>query len=51
VADFAMPVDVFIDGKEVRLFATDEWQKLKKEVKTLEDIRVNELEFYVSTGV
>lgn len=50
VADFAMPVDVFIKGKEVRLFATDEWQKLKKEVKSLEDIRVNELEFYVSAA-
>lgn len=50
VADFAMPVDVFIKGKEVRLFATDEWQKLKKKVKSTEDIQVNELEFYVSTN-
>ena len=49
VKDFSMPVDVFIDGEEVRLQATDEWQKLKEEVNNRDDIRINELEFYIAT--
>ncbi|MFD1095344.1 M1 family metallopeptidase [Salegentibacter chungangensis] len=48
VENFKMPVDVFVDGKEIRLNATDKWQKLEQ-TDDLEDIRVNEKEFYIAT--
>ncbi|AVR45802.1 peptidase M1 [Christiangramia fulva] len=47
VKDFSMPVDVFIDGKEKRLRATSNWQKINSEEDDLGDIRVNKKEFYV----
>ena len=50
VEDFAMPVDVFIKGEEVRLHPTADWQKLDKKVESREEIKVNELEFYVATS-
>ena len=49
VVSFAMPVDIFINGKETRLMATDKWQKLEEEVESQEDLKVNELEFYITT--
>ena len=50
VEDFKMPVDVFINGKEVRLQPTDNWQKLEVKLKNMEDIKVSDLEFYVTTN-
>lgn len=49
VENFQMPVDIFINNKEVRLQATSEWQKLDKNASP-EEIKVNELEFYISTS-
>ena len=49
VEDFKMPVDIFIDGKEVRITPTDEWGDLKENI-ALEEIEVNELEFYIKTS-
>ena len=46
--DFRMPVDVFIQGQEQRLWATSDWQILKG-VKSLSQIEVNEEEFYINT--
>src|SRR5690606_13945386 len=46
VEDFKMPVDVFINGKEVRLQPTYNWQKLEVKLKNMEDIKVSDLEFY-----
>lgn len=50
VEGFEMPVDVFIKGEETRLHPTDDWQKLDKKVESREEIKVNELEFYVATS-
>lgn len=49
VEDFKMPVDIFIDGKEVRIIPTDEWGDLKENI-ALEEIEVNELEFYIQAS-
>jgi len=50
VENFAMPVDVLIKGEEVRLHPTADWQKLKQEIESREEIKVNELEFYIATS-
>lgn len=47
VQNFRMPVDVFLDGKEVRLFATENWQKHPAKGA----ISLNEKEFYVNFSV
>ena len=44
-----MPVDIFIDGKEVRITPTDEWGDLKENI-ALNKIEVNDLEFYIKTS-
>ncbi len=49
VEDFKMPVDIFIDGKEVRIIPTDEWGDLKENI-ALQEIEVNELEFYIQSS-
>ncbi|SKB61856.1 Peptidase family M1 [Salegentibacter holothuriorum] len=49
VDDFKMPVDIFIDGKEVRITPTNQWQNLKQNVEP-DKIKVNELEFYIQTS-
>ena len=51
VADFNMPVDVFIDKKEIRLTPSNTWKELSKEVEDLDDIEVNEKEFYIETKI
>ena len=48
VEGFNMPVDVFIYGKETRLKPTMEWKKLDKKVSSEDDIKLNDLEFYVN---
>lgn len=50
VENFAMPLDVLIKGEEVRLYPTADWQKLKQEIESREEIKVNELEFYIATS-
>ncbi|GGW79436.1 M1 family metallopeptidase [Salegentibacter mishustinae] len=49
VEDFKMPVDIFIDGKEIRITPTDEWGDLKENI-ALNKIEVNDLEFYIKTS-
>ena len=49
VENFQMPVDVFINNKEVRLNPTTTWQKLPHKVSGKEDIKVNEPEFYIAS--
>lgn len=51
VKDFEMPVDVFINDKEVRLYPTTEWKELKQKVSGFEGIQVNDLEFYVGSAL
>ncbi len=47
VQNFTMPVDVFINGNEVRLFATENWQKHPEQG----EISLNEKEFYVDFSI
>jgi len=49
VADFNMPVDVFINKKEIRLTPSNTWKELSKKVEDMDDIKVNEKEFYIQT--
>jgi len=44
---FSMPVDVKINGEEIRLNPTTEWSKTKIKVKSLDDVEVLTSEFYV----
>ncbi|NJW51400.1 M1 family metallopeptidase [Salinimicrobium oceani] len=48
VAGFDMPVDVLINGKEIRLHPTSEWQTLKQKVSNPEEIKVVNKEFYIN---
>ncbi len=50
VKNFKMPVDVFINGKEVRLNPTGTWQDLPQPISGKEAIKVNDLEFYVGSA-
>lgn len=47
VQNFRMPVDVFINGKEVRLFATENWQTHPEQG----DVKINKNEFYIEHSV
>ena len=47
VEGFDMPVDVLINGSEIRLYPTQKWQKLKEDVDSLKAVEVNEKEFYI----
>ncbi|CAM4163685.1 M1 family metallopeptidase [Gillisia hiemivivida] len=49
VPNFNMPVDVFINKKEIRLTPSNTWKEFSKEVEDLDDIKVNEKEFYIET--
>lgn len=51
VNNFKMPVDVFINDREIRLEATSNWQKLEKPVYSLDSIKLNDLEFYANTNL
>ncbi|MFD0975885.1 M1 family metallopeptidase [Salinimicrobium gaetbulicola] len=47
VSNFEMPVDVIIDGKEKRLFPTEDWKILPQKISEKTDFKVNEAEFYL----
>ncbi len=51
VENFKMPVDVFILGKETRLMATNDWQKIRKDIKHPESIKINDFKFYIATKI
>lgn len=48
VADFNMPVDIKIDGKEIRLEPTNKTKKSKFKVKNIDDVEVLKSEFFVN---
>ena len=45
--NFSMPIDVKVNGKEMRINPTNEFQKSKFKIKSLEDVEVLKNEFYV----
>ena len=45
--NFTMPIDVKVNGKEMRINPTNEFQKSKFKIKSLEDVEVLKNEFYV----
>ncbi len=47
VKNFAMPVGLTADGKELRLNATNEWQSVKVEAKSIDQIQLEKNKFYV----
>ena len=49
VEGFKMPVDIFIDGKEIRITPTNQWQNLNYKIAP-EEIKVNDLEFYIEVS-
>ncbi len=49
VIDFKMPVDVIIDEEEIRLNVTSDWKTLETG-EELDELKVNDLEFYVQTS-
>jgi hypothetical protein len=38
-----------VDGKEIRIYPTNEWQNLKQNI-ALDKIKVNDLEFYITSA-
>lgn len=47
VADFNMPVDVKINGKEIRLQPTNKWIKSKLKIENLDQVEVLKNEFFI----
>ncbi|WP_136666935.1 M1 family metallopeptidase [Flavobacterium sp. H122] len=45
--DFAMPVDLNIKGRKVRVNATNEWTKAGTKIKSVNDIQPDKLAFYI----
>ena len=46
---FAMPVDITIKGKKVRLQPTNEWKKLAGKVKSMDNIKVLKNNFFIKS--
>ncbi|SDS36894.1 Peptidase family M1 [Gillisia sp. Hel1_33_143] len=49
VENFKMPVSVFVKNKEIRITPTSKWQSLKENIKRKDQIRVNDLKYYVDS--
>lgn len=49
VAGFNMPVDVFFNAEEQRIFPRENWQIFPEKVTANDSFQVNALEFYVNT--
>ncbi|MXN90255.1 M1 family peptidase [Flavobacterium sp. Sd200] len=47
--DFTMPVEVIVNGKTIRLTATNNWQTEKIVFKALDEVKVNTEKFYINT--
>ncbi len=47
VPNFNMPVDVLVNGQEMRIFPTTEWQKFPKKKVKPEEVEIMEKEFYI----
>ena len=48
VADFKMPIDIKIDGKEIRLEPTNKAKKSKFKIKNIDEVEVLKSEFFVN---
>lgn len=49
VKDFAMPVDVIVNGKEVRLYPTTEWnERAIQGVDSTDDLKIMTTEFFIN---
>ncbi len=48
--NFKMPVDIKINGEEIRLNPSNKWSKTKIKIKSLNDVEVLNNEFYVLTN-
>lgn len=44
---FNIPVGITINGKEMRLDATNAWQSVRANIKTLNDVQIQKSKFYV----
>ena len=51
VGNFNMPVDIFVNEEEIRIYPTNNWQQLPEEMEDLDDIEINEKEFYINTNL
>lgn len=49
VENFKMPVSVFVKNKEIRITPTSKWQSLKENIERKDQIRVNDLKYYVDS--
>jgi len=49
VANFNMPVAVLVKNKEMRLTPTSKWQKLKEKIENEDQIKVNNLKYYIDS--
>ena len=49
VENFKMPVSIFVENKEIRITPTSKWQSLKENIKRKDQIRVNDLKYYVDS--
>ena len=45
--NFTMPVDIKVNGEEIRLLPTNDWTKTNVKIKSLDDVEVLTSEFYV----
>jgi aminopeptidase N len=50
IAAFNMPIDVKVDGKEVRIEPTTKWKKSKFKIKSLDEVEVLNNEFFVKVS-
>ena len=48
VANFNMPIDIKLKGKEIRLYPTNEWKKSDLKIKNINDVKVLTSEFFVN---
>lgn len=47
VTDFNMPIDLKVNGKEIRIEPTNKWKKSKFKIKSLDEVEVLNNEFFV----
>jgi len=47
VTDFNMPIDIKVNGKEIRIEPTNKWKKSKFKIKSLDEVEVLNNEFFI----
>lgn len=45
--NFTMPIDTKIKGKEMRIFPTNQWQKLPEKIKNWDDLQIKNQVFFI----